>query len=304
MSPLEDGAPPLSIPPPTGVSPEDIAEEPFRMRYEDVAQDGRLMLPGMMAGLGTTVWRHLVHGRPIAKVYAHGIVPILRRLVFAGTKGPFSALTPLELTGRLALAHEPSGAGGASRVFVNMWLDAAAPHGTTFGPPPPDDAPREPAGALFAEHVLTRLFAPAGERRVTALDIEGLPRVPGPPHRARSAEEIATAPTDAQRLGATRVMTHTFSMASTDSNQHVNSLAYPRLFEDLALAALRDEGVREPTLLARKIDVCWQRPSFAGDTLEILVDVYRKDDELLATGRMRPAGADRTSVGIAMTFEA
>jgi acyl-CoA thioesterase FadM len=59
----------------------------------------------------------------------------------------------------------------------------------------------------------------------------------------------------------------------TDSNQHVNSLVYPRLFEEAALRRFAVLG-KSTTVLARSIDIAYRRPSFAGDTLRIFVRAF------------------------------
>ena len=293
----------IAAPPAPDVTPEARAEERFGLRYEDVAQDGRLMLPGMLAGLGATVWRKLVSGKPIAGMYASGVVPIMRRLVFDGGPGPFSVMRPMEMTGRVALAHEPDAAGDVQRIFLNMWLDAHAPHGSTYGPAPQPDAPRARAASLFAEHVLTRLFAPKESRRVTRVEVPGMPPVPEATHVALPADELTGVPEGAEPIGEPTERAWTFAMATTDSNQHVNSLYYPRLFEDLAIAHLRALGLAGPTHLARQTELRWHRPFFAGDAARVRLCAFRAGDVVGVSGGFYPEGAGRVSAGVRMLFE-
>jgi hypothetical protein len=55
-----------------------------------------------------------------------------------------------------------------------------------------------------------------------------------------------------------------FGLDHTDSNQHVNSLVYPRLFAEAALRRLA-ELERPRRLLIRALDIAYRKPSFAGD---------------------------------------
>jgi hypothetical protein len=293
----------ISAPPAPHVPEDARAHERFSLRYEDVAQDGRLMLPGMLAGLGATVWRKLVSGKPIGAMYASGVVPIMRRLVFDGAPGPFSVVRPMEMTGRIALAHEPDAAGDVQRIFLNMWLDADAPHGSTYGPPASADAPRARAASLFAEHVLTRLFAPKESRRVRRVEIPGVPPIPDAKHVALPADELTGVPDGADALGDPVERPWTFTMATTDSNQHVNSLYYPRLFEDLAIAHLGALGAAGPTHLARQTELRWHRPFFAGDSARVRLCAFRHGERVGVSGGFYPEGSDRVSAGVRMLFE-
>jgi acyl-CoA thioesterase FadM len=65
----------------------------------------------------------------------------------------------------------------------------------------------------------------------------------------------------------------------TDSNQHVNSLVYPRLFEEAVMRRLFALG-RSRAVLARSLVIGWRRPSFAGDVLKVDLRLF----ETSATG--------------------
>lgn len=255
-------------------------------RYEDVTQDGRVVLTTLMPGVGVSVWRELLAKTPaFERFLAQGILPILRRLVVVeGEPGPFSVNAPIGFEGTFRLAREE----GGDRLFVNMWVDAFAPLGSTLGPPPPKDAPRVLAGRIFAEHVVTRPFAPPAERRVTRLDVPGIPEVPEDTHRFEPAEALVAGRT-LERAAEIR-----FGMMHTDSNQHVNSLVYPRMFEEALVARHRD-----PALLVRGFDMRWRKPFFAGDDATLAVAC----DGESGAGTFAPASsADRASCAIVATL--
>jgi hypothetical protein len=233
---------------------ERIHRGSLTLRYEDVAEDGRVKLETLPSSLGV-VWRGMLSGTPeAAALRAAGIVPILRRLVIVGTPTPIAIHRPLDVEGSWETAHT---AEGHTRFLMNMRVDLSGPRGLTNGPPPDRAGELERVGGVYAEHVLTRPFAPKHERRVERLP-EGIDR--GPAREWIPQESLLL--TQAESVDATLVERGSvfFAKCHTDSNQHVNSLVYPRLFEERAVLAWGDGG-----LLAREIEIAWHKPSFAGD---------------------------------------
>ena len=228
----------------------------LRPRYEDIAQDGRYQLTALMPGLGA-VWRSLAERELLVAFRAKGILPILRRIVAIGEVGPFSAGVPVDFSGTWRLARETNG----DRIFMNMWLEARAPIGSTLAAPPPKDAERVLVGRVFAEHVMTKPFAPPAERKVTRLEAPGLPELPEDEHPFLEAEELVAG----HDLETVRELA--FGMMHTDSNQHVNSLVYPRLFEEAAAsAAIERELTSAPeSLLMSAVELRYRKPFFAGE---------------------------------------
>jgi len=268
----------LPIPPIPPVPDHQRASQAVTPRYEDFSQDGRVMLGGLSAAVGQTIWRTIVDRHPLAALMrTEGVVPILRRLVFHGGPGPHSALAPLQTHGTMALAEQPPDDEGIPRFFVLMWLQATAPQGTVYAPPKRDD-PQTPAGLVFAEHVMTRLMAAPQERRPRLLPHWNTPQAPAIPYTMDAAEQLLSLPAGAQALdgelhsdGPAQV----FSMMHTDANQHVNSLVYPRLFEEAALRRLRAVGARVgPGHLAREVELRWRKPFFAGEPVELRLRLF------------------------------
>jgi len=75
----------------------------------------------------------------------------------------------------------------------------------------------------------------------------------------------------------------TFGVTHTDGNQHVNSLVYPRLFEEAALRRFAATG-RSTTVLARKLDIAFRRPSFAGDSVRVVLGMWESAGRIVCTG--------------------
>ncbi len=263
----------MAIPPfvPSGPGSAPRAKERVHLRFEDVTQDGQLVLEALPNALSATVWRGLLQGdAPVRAIFAQGIVPILSRFVLEGYRGPFSAGAPIEAEGSYRLARS-----GDGRLMLDMWADPYGPLGRTYGKV---ERAGEPAlaGRVYAEHVLTRPFAPAGERRVTALDFPGAPlvtetRLPPPTYEAiASLPEGATPLEPAMRVDPVPV---TFGLMHTDSNRHVNSLVYLRVFEEAALRRFATLG-RSAAVLGRTIDIAYRRPCFAGQTMRVVQQAF------------------------------
>jgi hypothetical protein len=272
-------------PPETPESRRARGEVPIR--FEDITQDGRLALEGLAPALGEVVWRRLLIGSPLLQAMREQqAVPILTRVVLEGGDGPFSTVHPLEATGTYDLAHVVSDAGEVERILVDMWIDANLPIGRSYGPPPERAGERIRAGRFFGEHVLTRLFAPPDQRKVTRLEEGGAPA-----HGRRRAwvtpESVGMLPVgavpldDALRLDPTPIA---FGLAHTDSNRHVNSLVYPRLFEDAALRRFAELGRAKPAVLSRHVEAAFRKPCFAGEVYRVALRAFTLEGQLGAVG--------------------
>jgi acyl-CoA thioesterase FadM len=75
----------------------------------------------------------------------------------------------------------------------------------------------------------------------------------------------------------------TFGLVHTDSNQHVNSLVYPQLFEEFAIRRLASHGERTP-VLARALEIAYRKPCFAGDRVHVALRTYELDGSYGAVG--------------------
>lgn len=285
-----------SIPPlPRASGPDqDGGKASLQPRYEDIAQDGRMQLAALMPGLGAAAWQGLLAKMPAVDVlFSQGILPILSRVVIAGEDRPVSVYTPVQYEGSFRFAREKDG----DRLFVNMWVEARAPIASTFGPNSPKDAPLELVGRIFAEHVLTKPFAPKAERKVTRLDAPGIPAVPETEHVFESAEALIESAGGLTLEAAGDVG---FGMMHTDSNQHVNSLVYPRIFEETAVRRLMQDA-RIPAahaLLARALELRWRRPFFAGERASMRMRFVEPTagsvagaSKIAAVGSFEPAGS-------------
>jgi hypothetical protein len=128
-----------------------------------------------------------------------------------------------------------------------------------------------PVGTLFAEHVLTRPFADKDRRRVSPEDVlaAGITLEGSCPFEP--ARTIMEPPAGAKGIDPAFVQGDVplaFGLMHTDANQHVNSLVYPRLFEEAVLRRLH--ALRRPLAVrARALEIGYRRPSFAGDVMRV-----------------------------------
>ncbi|MGK4009055.1 acyl-CoA thioesterase [Sorangium sp. So ce1036] len=249
----------------------------MHLRFEDVSQTGHVMLDALPHGLGPAIWSKLIQGSPIAALMgSHGIIPILTRLVIEGGEGPIAAREPLHVRGLYQLAHTEDAASDVNRLILAMWLSATARRSRTYGPPPPGAGEPLPAGRVFAEHVFTRPFAAPGERKVLRFESPDLPAVPPERYPWRSPESLMGLPEGAQPLDPEPTLdpiTVAFGLDHTDANQHVNSLVYPRIFAEAALRRFAAHG-RSTALLARRVEVAYRKPCFAGMRVRIVLRAF------------------------------
>lgn len=257
------------------------------LRYEDVAQDGRVMLAALPHSVGTVVWGRGLAQHPVtAQSRDTGIIPITTRIIIAGDDGRVPVGKPLEAAGGFELAHTVDDAGEPDRLMLNLWVELHGISGRTHAAPPPDAGEQVRVGRVFVEHVFTRLFAPPGQRKVRRFEHPELPAVPEKRWPWRPPAGLLELPAGVTPLEPALEADDaplSFGLMHTDSNQHVNSLVYPRLFEEAVLRRLGRLG-RPTTLLARWAEVAYRKPCFAGQTVTMLLRTFEQDGGVGALG--------------------
>jgi hypothetical protein len=246
------------------------------LRFEDVTQDGRLLLEALPNAIGPTAFRGLLTKDPVVRAcFDRGILPVLTRFLLEGTPGPFAARR-VEAEGTCQIAPSDDG-----RVVLDVWADLYAPIALTRGRSP-GQGERALAGRLAAEQVFTRPFAPRGERRVTPTDFGGTLDAKATRPALAPARSIAALPAGAKALEpGPRVdpFTVIFGIVHTDSNMHVNSLVYLRLFEEAALRRFVALG-RGALWLGRAVEIAYRKPCFAGQSVRVVEQAFELDGRL------------------------
>ena len=258
------------------------------LRYEDVTQDGRLIpvaAPSALSGL----WREVLvnHAGHLNAIKA-GIIPILTRLTINTLEQPIRVDRLTESRTGFALAHDLQGA-DVSRLFMNVWCEIRGVAGKLGRNPTAGDLAL--AGSLFAEHTYTRPLAPPDQRKVTRFGVEGLPDVPELRYAAPAPQTAQEPPEGGTWLDelAPDPAEYAFTLDQTDSNQHVNSLVYIRVFHDALNRRLAAAG-RPMRLRSRAFDIAYRKPSFAGDRVRTSLRLFEHGDGLGAAGMI--AGVD------------
>jgi hypothetical protein len=247
------------------------------IRFEDVTQDGRFVLEALPNAIGPAVWRGiLMQNQSFIVLLNNGILPMLTRFVLEGTPGPFSANARVDAEGACRITRTEDGA--EVRYALDIWADLYAPIGRTYGRAR-RQGERALAGRMMAEQMFTRPFAPPGQRRVTALDFEGAPDVRATRPAAAAGASVASLPPGATALEAAPRLDATpiaFGLVHTDSNRHVNSLAYLRMFEEAALRRFVELG-KSSSWLGRSLEIVYRKPCFAGQTLQVVQQAFELD---------------------------
>jgi hypothetical protein len=280
------------FPPEPDVPADRRARASGHLRYEDIAQDGRVLLGALPHSVGLVVWQQLLEKHEGARAATKaGLIPILTRFVVEGEETTLSVRKPVEFSGCFAFGHGVDAAGAVSRIVLNIWTRGEGVIGRTYGPPPARAGERATVGRVFAEHTFTRLFAAPADRKVLRLEgIPGMPEVPPERYDAPAPAALLTPPPGATLLDAALVaddVALAFGLTHTDSNQHVNSLVYPRLFEEAALRRFAARG-RDTSVLARTLEITYRKPFFAGQRARVVLQAYEHAGRLAAVGAFVP----------------
>jgi acyl-CoA thioesterase FadM len=252
------------------------------LRYEDVTMAGHLIALGAPAGLAG-LWRELLVDHPGARnAIQVGILPILTRLTIDTGDSSIRVDRPVETRNGFALAHDLEG-DAVSRLFMNVWCEIYGVAGrlgrsnTAAGP--------ALAGRVFAEHTFTKPLAPPDQRKVTRLSVDGYPEVPELRYAQPRATTAGDAPDGATFLEelAPDTTDYVLTLDQTDSNQHVNSLVYVRLFMEAVNRRLAQTG-RPLRLRTKSVDVGYRKPCFAGDKVRAHLRLFQLGDSLGAAG--------------------
>lgn len=280
------------IPPEPQVPEDQRGTGTLPLRYEDVVQDGRLKLEPVTHALGAAVWRRVLQEHEVTeRLLADRILPILSRLQIEAGGGPVAVRESVDARGSFQLVRTVDDR-DQLRLRLDMWGEIAAVPGETHGPTPEPGLLATPVGRVNAQHVLTRPFDPPETRQVREIP-GGLPEgVPMHDARWDAPTKVLELPRGAKAIDDAFALDPcpiVFGLGHTDSNQHVNSLVYPRLLEEAALRRFHSLGL--PTeVFARYVDLAFRKPCFAGDRMRIMLRAYRVGDEVGVIGAFITAG--------------
>lgn len=285
----------------------------FSTRYEDLSQDGHIKLTVLAAALGRACFAEVWAHHPLSVLRTQGVVPILGRLVLEGEALSIRSHGALEGRGRLELAHERGDDGSVRALFLNAHADVwGTPKRNGSGGAANSAAISDGApnliriGRAFGEHIFTRPLAPKDQRKVLRFDVADYPAVPPELYARPKLAATLALPAGARALVPefmTDATPWVFGLTHTDGNQHVNSLVYVRMFEDAALRHLAVLG-RDLRVLARRIEVQYRKPCFAGEQLICKLRAYSEGSGDGVVAYIGPEGAtpDQAHCAARLTF--
>jgi hypothetical protein len=284
-------------PPMPAFPPDHMARAERFPRYEDCAQDGRLIPIAISPSLSTLWQTAMARHRGAYNAAVVGIHSLLTRLTVLSLDQPIRVHRPFDVTVGFELAHDRDTSGEVSRLFFNTWAEVRGLPGRTGAPrsgPRSQAAERVLAGQAFAEHTFTRPFAAAGQRRVTSLaGIDGYPALPEARYAAPAPTTAGDAPDGATWLDelAPDTVDTLFMLDHTDANQHVNSQVYIRLFLDAVQRRLA-AGSHSPSLRSKAFDIAYRKPCFLGERVRVHLRLFAVDDDIGAAGFIASAGEE------------
>lgn len=260
------------------------------LRYEDVTQDGRLMpiaIPPVLSGFWRSV---LVKHQGATLAGQQGILPILTRLTIGVLDQHVRVDRMIESDTGFQLAHDVDANGEVAKLYMLMWTDVRGAAGRIV--PRVPAGPLTLAGTLFAEHVYTRPFGPPAQRKITRFEVPGFPEVPALRYAAPAASTAGDAPEGGVWLDELAPdVDVVFTLDQTDSNQHVNSLVYIRIFIDAVNRRLASTG-RTLGVRSKAVDVAYRKPCFAGDRVRCSLRLFEANGVLGAAGFIAPPGEE------------
>ncbi|HEY0251811.1 MAG TPA: hypothetical protein VGC41_09800 [Kofleriaceae bacterium] len=253
-----------------------------QLRYEDLTQDGRI-LPIALPSTQSSLWRNVLDVHPGARnALRTGVIPILTRMIMVSEDQPIHVNRSIEVHAGFQLAHARDATDQVTRLHMNVWTEVRGAAGRIG--PSSKPGPLALAGRCFAEHTFTRLMAPPDQRKVTQLAVAGYPDVPELRYTAAPPATAGEPPPGAQWIAALAPdLPYDFTLDQTDSNQHVNSLVYIRIFLDAVNRRLASIGKRGK-FRSRAVDVAYRKPSFAGDRVTCHLGLFESADGLGAAG--------------------
>lgn len=269
------------------------ARADFHIRYDDLTQHGHVKQVTLPMVLGRVCMEKIWAKHPLFETRKQGIVPILSRLVVESEPVAVSFSSPLEGRGKIELAHESGSDGGVSALFLNSSADIWAIPSRRDPAVDPMNRAHVRIGRAFGEHVLTRPFGPAHERKVLSFSVNGQPELPEATHRRVRVDANLQLPEGATALDSAfepDAAPWTFGLIHTDLNQHVNSLVYARMFEEAALRRAALHGHNQG-LIAHKLSLCYRKPCFAGQSIGCRLRGYLLNGAFGAVGYLAPPDA-------------
>ncbi len=261
---------------------------------EDLSEQGLVKLGGLARALEQVCWYRLLSDQPVSRLARNaGLHASLSRLVFEGTHLPVRPETRLVAGASFQYGHTLGSDGRVDRRLLRLHTELRLPE----PPPGADEAAASDADALVVgrihtEHLLTAA-APNGETPAGLEDF-AFPDDGGTRFEWTAPSHVFVPPPNARRLDReSRVgRTVVFGPMHTDPRGRVRSLAFPHIFEEVALERFAALGQRVD-VLAREVHLTDRKPCVAGQRVDVMLQAFERNGALYAVGAFIPHGLDR-----------
>jgi hypothetical protein len=263
---------------------------------EDLSARGLVKLGGLARALEQVCWYRLMSDQPVSRIARHaGLQASLSRLAFDGQSVPVRPETRLEAAASFQYGHTIGPDGRVERrllrLSTELRLPEPPPGGATDASGSDADASRV-VGRIHTEHLLTAV-APNGETPAGLEDF-AFPDDGGTRFEWTAPSQVFSPPPNARRLEREARVGRTvvFGPMHTDPRGRVRSLAFPRIFEEVALERFAGLGQRVD-VLAREVHLTYRKPCIAGQRVDVTLQAFERDGTLYAVGAFMPQGLDR-----------
>jgi hypothetical protein len=261
------------------------------LALEDLSEQRLVKLGGLARALEQVCWYRLLSGQPVSRLARNAALHAsLSRLAFEGRGVPVQPETRLAAVGTFQYGHTLAADGRVDRRLLRLHTELRLPE-----PPPGADGSDPDAlvvGRIHTEHLLTAA-TPNGETPA-GLDEFAFPDDGGTRFEWTAPSHVHAPPPNARRLDREGRVGRTivFGPMHTDPRGRVRSLAFPRIFEEVALERFAALGQRVD-VLAREVQLTYRKPCVAGQRVDVMLQAFERDGAPYAVGAFVPHGLDR-----------
>ncbi len=256
----------------------------------DLSERRHVKLSGLTRAVEQVCWHRLLSDQPVSRLAQNaGLQASLSRLVFEGHDVEVPPEAKLSATATFEYGHTLAADGRIDRRLLRLHTEVRLPE-------PPQgvasaDADALVVGRIQTEHLLT---APNGEAQA-GLDDFAFPKDGGTRFEWTAPSQTYAPPPNARRLDREAQVGRTvvFGPMHTDPRGRVRPLAFPHIFEEVALERFAALGQRVD-LLAREVQLTYRKHCVSGQRVDVMVQSFeQRDGVLYAVGAFVPHGLDR-----------
>ncbi len=262
---------------------------------EDLSERRNVKLGGLARALEQVCWHRLLSDQPVSRLARNaGLQASLSRLVFEGHDLEVTPEAKLSATATFQYGHTLGADGRVDRRLLRLHTEVRLPE-----PPHPTNGSARPptgdalvVGRIHTEHLLTAVTTngetPAG------LDDFAFPVDGGVRFEWTAPSQTYAPPPNARRLDREAQLGRTvvFGPMHTDPRGRVRSLAFPHIFEEVALERFATMGQRVD-VLSREVQLTYRKHCVSGQRVDVMVQTFERDGTLYAVGAFVPHGLDR-----------